>query len=173
MEILPKSKLLAVLEAYPALEEQIVHIAPAFKNLKNPVLRRTVGSLATLEQVAKMGGMNPFRLVNTLRRNVGQPELPEENGQAPAVAISRSTEDPQWIAGEPQFTLDGTAMLERGEVPVAKVNELLGALESGRYLLLVTHFEPTPILDSLQKQNRKVFSKKDAQNPNLFLTFIG
>lgn len=173
MEIHPKSKLLAVLEAYPALEEQIVHIAPAFKNLKNPVLRRTVGSLATLEQVAQMGGMNPVRLVNTLRRNVGQPELPEDPGQAPAVTISRSTEDPQWIAGEPQFTLDGTAMLERGEVPVAKVNELLGGLEPGRYLLLVTHFEPTPILDSLQKQNRKVFSKKDAQNPNRFLTFIG
>ncbi len=172
MEINRKSKLLAVLEAFPALEEQIVHIAPAFKNLKNPVLRRTVGSLATLEQVAQMGGMNSVRLVNTLRRHVGQPELPEEIGQLTVVTVEHSAEDPAWIAGEPQFTLDGTAMLERGEVPVAKVNELLGNLESGRYMLLVTHFEPTPIIGNLQKQNRKVFSKKDAQNENAFLTFI-
>ena len=172
MEINRKSKLLTVLEAYPALEEQIVHIAPAFKNLKNPVLRRTVGSLATLEQVAQMGGMNPVRLVNTLRRHVGQPEIPEETGQLTVVTVTRSAEDPAWIAGEPQFTLDGSELLERGEVPLAKVNELLGDLASGRYILLVTHFEPTPIIDNMQKQNRQVFIKKDAQNENAFLTFI-
>lgn len=75
MEITANSKLLDVLNAFPELEEQIVHIAPPFKNLKNPVLRRTVGSLANLERVAQMGGMDADRLVNTLRRHVGQAEL--------------------------------------------------------------------------------------------------
>ena len=66
MEITSQSKLFDVLEAYPSLESQIVNIAPPFKNLKNPVLRRTVGKLATLEKVAQIGGMDVNRLVNTL-----------------------------------------------------------------------------------------------------------
>ena len=57
MEITSQSKLFDVLEAYPFLEEQIVNIAPPFQNLKNPVLRRTVGKIATLEKVAQVGGM--------------------------------------------------------------------------------------------------------------------
>jgi hypothetical protein len=52
MEITSHTKLLELLNEYPALEEQIINIAPPFKNLKNPVLRRTVGQLATLAQVA-------------------------------------------------------------------------------------------------------------------------
>ena len=83
MQITAKSKLFDVLEAYPFLEEQIVNIAPPFQNLKNPVLRRTVGKLATLETVAQVGGMDADRLVNTLRRAVGQDELQAEPPRSP------------------------------------------------------------------------------------------
>lgn len=43
MELTRLSKLSEVLQTYPELEEQLINIAPPFKNLKNPVLRRTVG----------------------------------------------------------------------------------------------------------------------------------
>ena len=65
MEITSRSKLLDVLKAYPFLEEQIVEIAPPFKNLRNPILRRTVGQLATIEQVAQIGNIDVVDLVNT------------------------------------------------------------------------------------------------------------
>lgn len=172
MEITPKSKLLDVLEAYPSLEAQIVNIAPPFQNLKNPILRRTVGKLATLESVAQIGGMDVGKLVNTLRRAVGQAELGAESTPSRVVEIMRSAEDPQWIAGEPQFTVDGTDLLQRGEVPLSKVNELLGELEPGGYILLVTDFEPTPILEAMHKQNRSAFYKLDPRVEKQHLTFI-
>ena len=75
MDITPQSKLLDILEAHPALEAEIVTIAPPFQNLKNPVLRRTVGKLATLERVAQVGGIDAVELVNTLRRAVGQARI--------------------------------------------------------------------------------------------------
>lgn len=172
MEITSQTKLFDLLEAYPELESQIMNIAPPFQNLKNPVLRRTVGKLATLEKVAQVGGMDAAKLVNTLRRAVGQQELGAEAASSPVVEVPRAADDPDWIAGEAQFTLDGAALLRRGEVPLGQVNELLGKLEAGRFLLLVTNFEPTPMLEALQKQNRKIFHKTHPADPGQNLTFI-
>ena len=172
MEITSQSKLFDVLEAYPFLESQIVNIAPPFQNLKNPVLRRTVGKIATLEKVAQVGGMDVSKLVNILRRAVGQEELQTESSASPAFEIPRFDGDPEWIAGEPQFTVNGTEMLQRGEVPLGKVNELLRQLEAGSFILLVTNFEPLPILEAMQKQNRRVFHKTHTETPAQWLTFI-
>ena len=173
MEITPRSKLFDVLNEYPALEETIIAIALPFKNLRNPVLRRTVGQLATLEQVAKIGGMDPERLVNTLRRAAGQAEL--QPAAAPPVSLPQAREagDPQWTAGEAQFVVDSVRLLNQGEVPLLRVNELLPQLETGRFLLLVSEFEPLPILEAMTKQGRQVFHKPHPAQPGLHLTYIG
>jgi hypothetical protein len=174
MDITSKSKLFDVLEAYPYLEAQIVNIAPPFQNLKNPVLRRTVGKLATLETVAQIGGMDATRLVNTLRRAVGQDELGTEAPDSFTIEIPKLGEDsPLWISGEPQFVVNGVELLRRGEVPLGKVNELLSQLDAERYILLVTDFEPAPILEAMQKQNRRVFQVVLPQDPTQHLTYIG
>lgn len=172
MDITSQSKLFDVLKAYPSLQSQIINIAPPFQNLKNPVLRKTVGKIATLEMVAQIGGMSVDKLVNTLRRAVGQDELAEKKESRFTVAIPRVEDDPQWITGEPQFTINGSEMLLRGEVPLGRVNELLGQLEADGYLLLVTNFEPIPILEAMQKQSRKVFHKSHPDDPSQWLTFI-
>lgn len=174
MEITAKSKLFDVLEAYPFLEAQIVNIAPPFQNLKNPVLRRTVGKLATLEMVAQVGGMDVGRLVNTLRRAAGQDPLEAEGvGRMTLAMPALAADDPAWIAGEPQFVVNGMDMLQHGEVPLGRVNELVNQLAPERYLLLVTDFEPTPLLGALQKQNRRVFHRTNPENADQHLTFIG
>lgn len=172
MEITRHSKLFDVLEAYPALEVQIMNIAPPFQNLKNPILRRTVGKIATLEKVAEIGGMDADNLVNTLRRAVGQAELAPQARENFRVQLQPTADDPAWITGEPQFSLNGIEMLQRGEVPLARVNELLGQLAPGGYILLVTNFEPTPIIEAMQKQNRQVFHKPHPQDSGQYLTFI-
>lgn len=173
MEITSKSKLLDVLEAYPSLEAQIINIPPPFQNLKNPVLGRTVGRLATLEMVAQIGGMDADRLVNTLRRSVGQAELDSGSPSQLLPAIPAPGEDdPPWIAGEPQFIVNGVELLHRGEVPLARVNELLSQLDSGRTILLYTNFEPTPIHEAMHKQGRQVFTRVHPADASQFLTFI-
>jgi len=173
MEIRRLSKLFDVLEAYPELEAQIMNIAPPFKSLKNPVLRQTVGKLATLEKVAQVGGMDPDRLVNTLRRAVGQAELSPEHAARLVLDLQRKEQDPEWVSGEPEFIVNGTELLQQGEVPLGRVNELLGQLAPGRFLLLVTNFEPSPILEAMRKQERRVFHKTSGANQEQHLTFIG
>ncbi|HSM51463.1 MAG TPA: DUF1858 domain-containing protein, partial [Thermoanaerobaculia bacterium] len=66
--ITPQTKVLALLEAYPRLEEVLIGYVPAFQKLKNPILRRTVAKVATLSQAARIGGIAAPDLVRALRR---------------------------------------------------------------------------------------------------------
>ena len=55
--ISPKTKVLALIEAYPQLENTLISYVPVFEKLKNPVLRRTVAKIATLQQAAVIGNV--------------------------------------------------------------------------------------------------------------------
>ncbi len=66
-----KIKVLELIETYPELEDVLIEYAPAFKNLKNPVLRRTVAKIATLQQAAAIGGVKTEELINRLRKRGG------------------------------------------------------------------------------------------------------
>jgi len=171
MKITGHSKLLEVLKEYPTLEEKIIDIAPPFKNLQNPVLRRTVGQLATLEKVAQIGKLDVIELVNTLRREIGQPEI-QADAKIDISIPEKSASDPDWITGEPQYILNGTEMLQRGEVPLHHVSELLGTLSKDGFILLLTDFEPTPIIDAMRKRDRNVYHKVHPNNGDQHLTFI-
>lgn len=173
MDITGKTKLFEILEKYPQLEDQIIQAAPAFKNLKNPVLRKTVGRLATVEKVAQIGELDVFSFVNLLRRQVGQEEIvPSGEVEVVHPDPKHTSGDPDWILGEPEFAVDGTAMLAKGEVPLNEVNERLQQLSPGGFVLLTTNFEPKPMIEAVEKQNRKVYHKVDANDPSLHLTYF-
>ena len=55
--ISPKTKVLQLIEAYPQLEEVLINYLPAFKKLKNPVLRKTVAKITTLQQASIVGNV--------------------------------------------------------------------------------------------------------------------
>lgn len=173
MEITRKTKILELLQKFPGLEETIIRMAPPFRNLRNPVLRKTVAQMATLEMVARIGGLDVVEMVNTLRRAAGQGEILVPPGLPTDLRTTASAEDPAWISGEPQYVIDGIELLRAGEVPLLRVNELLQSLDPGRHLLLVTDFEPTPMLESMRKQRRSVYHKVHPEVPGWHLTYIG
>lgn len=70
--ISPKTKVLQLIEAYPQLEDILISHVPTFKKLKNPVLRKTVAKIATLQQAASIGNIEVGDLINILRKEVGQ-----------------------------------------------------------------------------------------------------
>ena len=50
--ITPKTKVMQLLDAYPALESLLIETIPAFEKLRNPVLRKTVARITSLQQAA-------------------------------------------------------------------------------------------------------------------------
>src|SRR5512134_520384 len=73
--ITPESRVGDLLERWPALEEVLVSMSPHFRALRNPILRRTVARVATLRQVASVGGVPLGTLVERLRAAAGLPPL--------------------------------------------------------------------------------------------------
>ncbi len=57
MEISPETKINDLLSAYPFLIDFLAERYPAFSKLKNPLLRKTVGKVATLSKASAMGGV--------------------------------------------------------------------------------------------------------------------
>ena len=64
--ITPETRVGALLDAHPELEVTLIGIAPTFKALKNPVLRRTVAKVATLEQAARIADLTAFFMLGEL-----------------------------------------------------------------------------------------------------------
>lgn len=168
MEIKANSKLFEVFKAYPQLEKIVMSIAPPFQNLKNPILRKTVGKLATIEKIARIGNIEVTELLNRLRTEVGQSEIET----LAETTLQLKEGEPDWITAEPAKIIDGTEMLGRGEHPLQKVNQHMHTLNKGEFLLLKTNFKPLPMIDEMTKQNYEVYSTTAKGQPDQHLTFI-
>lgn len=72
LAITPATRIGDLLAAHPELEEVLTGMAPAFAKLRNPILRKTVAKVATVEQAARIGGMDLREMVSRLRAAAGQ-----------------------------------------------------------------------------------------------------
>jgi hypothetical protein len=140
--ITPKTKILQLIETYPELEDYLIGIVPAFKKLKNPLLRRTVARVASLQQAAAIGNIKVEELINQLRRQVGQDLVSEESES------QYNTLQPYWFSSDLiKATFNVREMLEAGEHPVAKVMDDIKKMESGSIYELLAPFLPAPLID--------------------------
>jgi hypothetical protein len=140
--ITPKTKVLQLLEAYPQLENVLIGIVPAFKKLQNPLLRKTVAKVASLQQAAAVGGVRTEELINRLRREVGQDLYAESAG------LAYNTAKPKWFdAGRVVRELDARPMLAAGEQPVNQVMADFVAMAAGTIYKLSAPFLPAPLID--------------------------
>jgi hypothetical protein len=140
--ITPKTKVLELIETYPELEDVLIEYAPAFKNLKNPVLRRTVAKIATLQQAAAIGGVKTEELINRLRKEVGQDLITGESGS------QYNYQKPEWFAEDKIVKrFNASEMLAAGEHPVNQVIADLNHLEAGKIYELKAPFLTAPLID--------------------------
>jgi hypothetical protein len=155
LQIGPETTVGAMLEAYPELEGVLVEMAPVFAKLRNPVLRRTVAKVASLEQAAKIGGVSLQALILRLRDATGQtaPDLPI------LMPPQDSGDDASWLAaGRVVEEIDADAMLERGAHPIGKIREAVGVLGPGEVVVLRSSFRPQPLIDTLRRAGASVHS---------------
>ena len=157
MNISPESKVGDLLDAFPEAEAALIAIAPKFKALKNPVLRRTVAKVATLEQAARVADMPVNELVRALRTALGQDAGEIEGGGADAAG---GGDAPVWIGAGAGREFDADAMLARGETPVGQVSATLVGMAVGQVLLVRSTFQVAPLIDAMRAKGHEVFTRK-------------
>lgn len=167
LAINPETKVGQVLDAYPGIEETLIALAPAFAKLRNPVLRRTVAKVATLEQAARIGGIGVKDLVLKLRAAVGQ-----IGGEiACAGAAAKGEPEPEWVRnGSVARHLDAEAILASGGNPIGRVRQCLAEVRKGDILRLTSSFRPAPLIDMLVRDGILVYCEEVA--PGEFATYM-
>jgi hypothetical protein len=148
MDITPQTRVGPMLDAHPELEAVLLQLSPAFAKLQNPVLRRTVAKLATLETAAGMAGLQPRELVAALRRALGQPVE-----EAPAASALPTGPAPAWVQeGTIRTTIEADTLLAKGQSPLSAALEAARQLQTGELLLVTVAFRPQPLIETLEKQ---------------------
>jgi hypothetical protein len=167
--ITPATKVAELLESWPELEDVLIAQAPAFRRLRNPVLRRTVARVATLEQAAGVGGVPVRDLVAALRRAAGLDgdATPENDTSTAAPASQPAWLDPSRVVE----TIDAEALLDAGEVPLPRVNARARELRPTEILRVLSLFRPLPLTDALAAQGFPTFVRE--ASPGRFETFVG
>lgn len=163
MDITLNTKVAALLEAYPQLEDKLVELSPAFSKLRNPVLRRTIARVTSLQQAAGVAGISPALLVQKLREAAGLTATVDE------AEYNRDETDaqPGWF-DETKVTVryDARPVIESGESPMQHILKLASGLEKGEILEIITPFRPVPIIDILKA---KGFSSWSRSQYNYFI----
>ncbi|MCF8368055.1 MAG: DUF1858 domain-containing protein [Bacteroidales bacterium] len=157
--ISPKTRVAELLDAYPELEIELIGIAPAFKNLKNPVLRKTIAKVTTLKQAAAIGKVPVDEVVNKLREIVGQANLLTDSEDEGYI-----TDKPLWFDEEKiKYSYDARADIASGGHPLSKVMGDLKSVNKGDIYELITPFLPAPLLDNVKAKGFLVWSEEATQ----------
>ena len=112
--ITPKTRILDLIEAYPELEQKLFDMSPAFRKLQNPILRKTVARVTTLQQAAMVGNLPVERMVNELRRVLGQEHLDEKAEGRGQKAEGKEEEKGKREEGKGESDKNGYMLFVRG-----------------------------------------------------------
>jgi hypothetical protein len=157
LDITPSTTVSDLLIAYPEIEEKLISIAPPFKKLTNPLLRKSIAKVATIRNIASVGNLQLDDLIRLLR---------EEVGQTP-VDVSYKDEEyflskPEWFSKEKiAVSIVEDEVEDKDKMTVVTVLREAKKLNKGAIIELVTTFLPAPGIDSMKSKGYSIWSIKD------------
>jgi hypothetical protein len=158
----PSTKVASLLDRYPELEDVLIEMAPPFKKLRNPILRRSVAKIASLRQAAAVGRLPVDELVNRLRAEVGQHLL----------ASKGEVEEDSYFSSEPDWfdrakivaSIDEREASDPDKMAVVTLLQRAARLEATEIVELITTFLPAPGIDVMKGKGYLVWAVREADD---------
>jgi len=171
MDLIGKDwKISQVLGRYPDLLEVLVGLSPAFEKLRNPVLRKVQARLVTVEQAARIAGMDPDDLVRRLNASTGLTpgDFPRSPSSHPGGGgEAQSLPPPPWVSeleGRQVEELDVRPILQAGGEPFSRIMQLASRIEVGAAFRLIANFEPVPLYEALAPKGFDHWTRRVAED---------
>jgi uncharacterized protein (DUF2249 family) len=168
--IRPDDRISAVLARDERLLDVLVSTAPAFARLKNPLMRRTMASLVTVQQAAQIAGLDADALVDRLNRALADggaaPARPPPQASTSSTAPTSTPVPATLLATPPELLvdLDVREELRAGREPFARIMGAVRDLAPGSVLRLRAIFEPAPLYGVLAKKGLSHFTERIASD---------
>lgn len=142
-----------VIAGDPGLIDVFAAAAPAFERLRNPALRRVMARLVTVEQAARMAGVDAGELVAKLNGVAGEPD-PELERSVRDTTMDTTQRPAALEAVDPDriTDLDVRDDLRSGREPFSRIMAARKELAEGGVLRLRAIFEPVPLYAVFRKQ---------------------
>jgi hypothetical protein len=132
-------------------------MAPPFKKLRNPILRRSVARVASLKQAAAVGRIDVHDMVNELRGVVGLPALRERSESPP----DYFGEQPDWFDLALVVSSLDERELDEDTMPLGVLSRTAVAAGDGKITELVTGFLPAPGIDIMRGKGFRTWCRQD------------
>jgi hypothetical protein len=157
IEITPSVTVHALLEAYPELEEVLIGIAPPFKKLKNPFLRKSVAKVATIKHISSVGGVPLNELIGKLRKAVGQQESMDLHDDQDYFG-----DQPDWFSSDKiSLSVDEDKVEDKDSMTLVAILKGAKNVRKGEIIELVTTFLPAPGIDILKAKGYSAWTRKE------------
>lgn len=155
MVIRRADRVLELIRRDEELIEVLAGLAPALERLRNPDMRKVMSSLLTVEQVARMAGLDPDRLVERLNGDAdeaGPDRQPSPNSVRGDVAESGWPSGLRAIPEGKVVRLDVREELRAGREPFSRIMAARREVPEGGALCLRAIFEPVPLYAVMERQ---------------------
>ena len=160
LEITPSVTVHSLLSEYPELEEVLIDIAPPFRKLKNPVLRKSIAKVATIKHISSVGGVPLDELIEKLRGAVGQTSTVESYDDQ-----NYFGKQPDWFSPEKiVLSIDEDKLEDKNRMTLTIILKNAKNVKKGEIIELVTSFLPAPGIDILKSKSYSVWSKKESDD---------
>jgi len=168
--ITPQTKVAELLDAYPELEDVLVEMAPPFRKLRNPVLRRTIARVTSLEKAASVANLPLRELITGLRKAAGQPADDERTDFGEDRPAGSRDGPADWVdASRVVWTIDADELLNAGEQPITEAQNKARGLGNGELGLIRSSFRPAPLIDLLENLGYRTAVVRSGES---FATFV-
>ena len=148
MKITEETKISVIIKENNEAIEVIASLNKHFRKLKNPFLRKTLGSRVTIREAASIGNVSSDLILEKLRligfetestnQILENKHIYEANDKNLAVNIA--------------FELDVREQLSKGKDPMKRILKASNKVNPGESFLLVNSFEPFPIIHLLKEK---------------------
>ena len=157
IDITPDVTVHRLLEAYPELEDVLIGIAPPFKKLRNPFLRKSVAKVASLKHVASVGQVPLNELLNTLREAVGQSVANDSYEDE-----DYFTDEPDWFSADKiSVSINEEKLKGQDQMTLVTIVKEAKKVKKGEIIELVTSFLPAPGIDILKTKGYSAWTLRE------------
>jgi uncharacterized protein (DUF2249 family) len=150
--VAPTDRVSDVLARDETLVEVFVRRSAHFIKLRNRAMRRIMARLVTVEEAARMAGVDAASLVAELNAALGVAPAPAVAASDLGVDAAETTLALEHPEGAEVLEVDVREDLRTGREPFSKIMAAVRAVGAGQVLRLRATFEPVPLYAVLRKR---------------------